>query len=613
MIATRVLLALGLLSAPLAAQEPCANTPAYSTCEFVFELSGQEAAAHPNPYLTVRLHAEFRSPRFRTLLMPAFWDGGQRMVVRFTPTEPGEWVYRITSNLASLEGKSGAFTAAASEAPGFIVPRNMHHWAWTEGNRPHLWMGDTCYRFLSLEDGLFRSIVDARAQQKFNHMRGLILSDETVSQAYPVPDRPDPAFFRRLDERVKYMNAKGITADLVLAAGNGLLSRTFPDWQKRERFVRYLAARYAPFNVTWQGVKDFENDPDGRPLLKEIGGLLKQQDPYQHPRTADPAVTSAPLLPDGWMNYVAYQTADDQIGAVEHQLYGVPFVNLGFGCEDSGAGKRQPRDVDSDAFRHRLWNATMNGQYVTFCNTGTFGGAKSPVDAKYLESPGAHQMGAWFELFSGTRHWELEPYFDVDGGRAVALEGVEYIVYVEKPGPIELLVEKHGYDVAWINPITGERLKEKKGFKGEHFTAEPPDKSHDWVLHVSREGHKEGMRSYKFESRQIVLQEIEQSIAKVPFEIEQPAQDTLTVGQPAPYAAKIKRDTRATRSVMWLWTGEVTAARQGYRVLGVGQKGTLAVPPGLTGQYPAPLLMRLYGMNANGKVYGLDRSYQVSK
>ena len=158
----------------------------------------------------------------------------------------------------------------------------------------------------------------------------------------------------------------------------------------------------------------------------------------------------------------------------------------------------------------------MDGQYPTFANTGTYGG-KSPADAKYLDSPGARQMTVWYEFFSGTRHWELEPYFDVDGGRALALEGVEYIVYVEKSRPLELLVEKHGYDVAWINPATGERIKQKD-FKGEHFTGQAPDATHDWVLQVSRESRKESMlRSYKFESREIAMQEVELNPTKVPF------------------------------------------------------------------------------------------------
>src|SRR5512132_4237453 len=44
-----------LLAVPFAAraQAPCENTPAYSTCEIVFELAEKDAAAHPKPYSTV--------------------------------------------------------------------------------------------------------------------------------------------------------------------------------------------------------------------------------------------------------------------------------------------------------------------------------------------------------------------------------------------------------------------------------------------------------------------------------------------------------------------------------------------------------------------------------
>ena len=107
----------------LAAQEPCANTPAYTPCEFTFDLSDADAAAHPNPYLTVRLQIEFRSPRFRTYLMPAFWDGGRRMVVRFTPTEGGEWTYRITSNIAALENETGHVPRRRVRGAGLHPPR----------------------------------------------------------------------------------------------------------------------------------------------------------------------------------------------------------------------------------------------------------------------------------------------------------------------------------------------------------------------------------------------------------------------------------------------------------------------------------------------------------
>src|SRR5438270_10704434 len=132
-----LLLLLGLRAL---AQTPCEGTQAYSPCEIAFDLTQADLAAHSNPYLSVQLHAEFRSPHFRTFLMPAYWDGGRKMIFRFTPTEAGEWIYRVTSNLSGLDGKQGKFNASESSSPGFIKPANIHHWA-TDNKKPHLWMG----------------------------------------------------------------------------------------------------------------------------------------------------------------------------------------------------------------------------------------------------------------------------------------------------------------------------------------------------------------------------------------------------------------------------------------------------------------------------------------
>ena len=381
---------------------------------------------------------------------------------------------------------AGSFTAAASGSPGFIQPAEVRHWAYTERNLAHLWMGATELRFASLPETEFRAVADARAAQKFNHLRGLAFA-EGPDGAYQSADAPSLEWFRRLDQRIRYLNQKGIAADLILAPRPAAIFILFTTHDQRLRFARYLAARYGAFNITWQGVQEFESDPDARALLREIGAALGEADPYRHPRTTGARITSAPFLDDHWMDFVAYGPgADSGVGAVEHQLYGVPFVNLEFAREDSGGGKPAPQELDPDAFRHRLWNATMDGQYPTYANTGE--------GARYLNSPGARAMTAWFNFFSGARHWELEPYFDVDGGRALALEGVEYLVYVEKPGPVEMDVQKHSYEVVWTDPADGTTVRRK--YSGEHFTSEPPDKIHDWVLHLLREGTMAGMASH---------------------------------------------------------------------------------------------------------------------
>jgi hypothetical protein len=606
--------ALFALAPTLPAQPGCPPTPTYSPCDIVLELPDSDAAAHPNPYLSVELHAEFRSPRHRTLSMPGFWDGGRRFLIRFSPTDPGPWDFRITSNVKALSGHAGQFTATDSGSPGFLRPDNVHHFSHTEIRRPHLWMGDTSYRFAWIDRALFDTIIEKRAAQNFNHIRGLVMhNDDRLRKAFTDPDHPNHEHFRELDQRILAMNRKGIFADLVLASDQNHLAELMPQWQQRERFIRYLVARYSAMMITWQGVQEFEEYKDGRALLKEIGLLLKKLDPYQHPRSTHTVRTSAPLLADGWMNYVTYQSSDNALGAIERQLLMAPLVNSEFAYEDSGAGRSHPHHTDSDTFRRRLWNATMNGQYPTFGNTGTYGGRNFEVDAKFLDSPGARAMTAWHEFFSRTRFWELEPYFEVDGGRALALTGIEYIVYLEKPGPIELVTEKKGYEVYWFRPSTGEIIKEKKDYKGERFSGSPPDTSSDWVLHLSRDGRKEGMlKSWKFESRPVFRQEVERNPQRVPFEIVEPSSEVLTAGQPCAFAVKLKRETRATSSMLYLWTAEATADGQGYRVIATGDKGQFTIPASLARNFPAVVNLRLLGMNLNGKVYSLDRVMRLS-
>jgi hypothetical protein len=498
----------------------------------------------------VDLRAEFRSPKHKTYLINAFRDGDRRMVLRFAPTEVGAWDYKITSSVSRLDGQTGQLTATESTAAVFIRNANVHHFA-TEDRSPHLWMGTAIGAFASIPRAEFDRVVEQRAQEKFNHLRVTIEQGTDLSEAA---------------SRIRAINAKGIIADIVLGA-------VPQDAPARTNYVTDMVARFTAFNITWAGSTDFEKMPKGRSIAKEAGQLIAKLDAYTHARTTMAAVTSAPTTGDGWVNILSYGTADADVGAVEHQFFQLPGINTGIRT------------------RQDLWNATMNGQYPA-------------------SGSGPH-MKAWFEFMSQSRYWELEPYFDVDGGRALALDGVEYIVYVEKPALVELSVEKHSYDVAWMNPATGEIIK-GKDYNGEHFTGEPPDKIHDWVLRVSREGRKEGMlKSYKFDSRPVPVQDVEQNPQRVPFEIVAPEGDEISLSRPPKFSLNIKRSSRATRSLLVEWQGEVVVEGEGYRVVGTGKEGTLDIPKGLASKFPAVLSLRVALLNANGKAYSLDRVFRL--
>jgi hypothetical protein len=107
------------------------------------------------------------------------------------------------------------------------------------------------------------------------------------------------------------------------------------------------------------------------------------------------------------------------------------------------------------------------------------------------------------------------------------------------------------------------------------------------------------------------MQEIERNAQRVPFTVEKPAEDTLPAGKAIPFEAKITRETRASRAMLFLWTAEATADNQGYRVIGTGASGTFTIPKSIAKNYPAVVNLRLYGLNANGKVYAIDRVIRV--
>lgn len=379
---------------------------------------------------------------------------------------------------------------------------------------------------------------------------------------------------RAIAERIREINARGIVADVRLAWVPATRA-------ERERYVTEIVSRYAPFNMTWTGLPPFEDRLGSAAIAREVGQLIARLDPYKHIRTTGAAMTSSTFAGDRerdgqpWLNVLSYGTPDPNVGAVEHEFYALPAVNEGIRS------------------RADLWNAAMNGQYPS-----------APTDAPATQ--------IWHDFMKTTRYWEMLPYYDLEGGRAIALPDVEYIVYVEKPGPVTVNIEQRGYKVEWLNPATGERVK-AKDYKGKQFTGEPPAGAHDWVLHLFADGRLESLlKSYKFESRAPQVQEIETKAAEIPYEIARPTGDVAPGIAPL-YDLKINRQTKATSRLLVLWIAENIASGEGARVAGTGTQGTMAWPPALTARAPGVVSLRVMILNAYGKAYLLDRAASLTQ
>lgn len=576
-------LALAALSVPLVGAPPPLCTSGAHTflpCELSFDLKPDDG----QPYQTSLLRVEFRSPSHTTYLLPAFSDGGS-LRVRFSPTEAGQWAYHVLSDIARYHDKEETFNAADSGLAGMVGVANLRHW-WTTGKKPHLWIAAAA-PFLTINQTEWETWLDARKHDGFTHIRGTLLTNSASLKPLDSNGQPNPAYFDALDQRLLAAAARGFTLDLVLADDSFLKTGALADFNQQDDLIRFLCARYAGLNTTWQGIEHFEDVPNGRALLKSLYTLVQKYDGLNHPCSTDARDSSFPLLADGWQNYLVEASPDAQLGAVEHQFTQEPEIHV-------------VTATTPDAFRRELWNATTSGEYPSV----SFESLQNEANVKAVQT--------WVRVLSGTRHWEFEPYFDVAGARAVGLNEVEYLAYAQKPGIVEITLPRHKYNPSWVNPITGEEL-ELKDYKGEVFSRPTPDNARDWILQVPREGKKESMlKYYYFESEDAPVQEPETDSARMPFEITEPTGDTIGSREPVPFAIKITRANRASRQMQYAWWGEVVASGQGLRLLALGSKGTLSIPSELKTALGATLHLRLLAINALGKAYELNRVYRLN-
>lgn len=578
-------LALCFLMRPLAAAVPGCSDGArtFLPCELRFTWTGSELPSDVDTYRDDTINVEFRSPNHKTYLMRAYASDVHTLSVRFSPTEPGAWTYHVTSPIKRYDDQEQSFQVADSGLPGFVSVANLRHWR-TTNKQPHLWISATAPPW-SMGSTEYESWLDARKKDGFTHIRFIAMTNGRPVKPILNSGKPNSEYFAALDARLLPAAQRGFVLDLILASSDFAGSGPLSDWNTRDPLMRYMVARYGGLNVTWQGIEHFEDVAHARDLLKGMAESLKKYDMIGHPCSTDARNSSSPLVPDHWMDFLIEASPHPELGAVEHQFTTQPEVHV-------------VSSAAPDQFRHEIWNATTNGEYLSI----PYQAIENPANAKAI--------AVWSNVISNTRHWELEPYFDVDGARAVGLNEVEYLAYADKPGVVEITLPKHKYNPVWVNPATGEEL-EMKDYRGEVFSQQTPGGSKDWVLQVPREGHKEMMlKYYYFESEDPPVQEPEVDPSKAPFAIVDPEGDSIHAIAPPPYSIKLTRANRASRTMQYVWWGEIVAGGEGARLLGIGADGTLQVPQSFQ-QVGAMLNVRLLAINANGKAYELDRVYQL--
>jgi len=335
-----------------------------------FELS----ADAPEPF-AVELTATFEHESGRTIAaLPGFYDGDGRWGVRFSPTRPGTWRGRTTCEVEALNDVElpalKCEETVDTNLRGVLGadPARARRLAWATGE-PFVPIGFECDWLFSLHqrsEADFARLVDLLRERGFNYIVTNVyahtgFSDASLDFVYGPPDlyvfggtndEPDHAtlnvdFFRRFDEMMRQLQARGITAHLMIHVQNKHVNWPVRYSPEDDRYWRYVVARYQAFgNVVWDVSKECHN------YVGEFGhvayplsrvAMIRHHDAYGHLVTAhDPFVRSAgrsgPL--DDACDYVSDQVhlgdtdAYNREAARRFRMLGRPYLNIEYGYEE---------------------------------------------------------------------------------------------------------------------------------------------------------------------------------------------------------------------------------------------------------------------------------------
>ncbi len=348
---------------------------------FELVLAGPSAG---NPFVGVQFSATFQYLH-RRIHADGFYDGDGVFRVRFMPDTPGAWQYVTHSNVPALDGVAGAFACepAIGHNHGPVRVAGQYHFAYADG-APYYPIGTTCYAWTHQPNALQEQTLSTLKAAPFNKLRMCVFPkhyrfNENEPDLYPFERRADgawdftrfnPAFFRRLEGRVRDLGEIGIQADIILFHPYdrwGFAAMTLEeDW----RYLRYIIARLAAHrNVWWSMANEYDLMKKSVSDWDALFQCVQECDPYQHLRSVHNwqhlnAHDNQKFYDHGkpWVTHASVQHAHLDLVGTWRALYRKPVV-VDECCYEgdipNGWGNISARELV-----HRFWEGTVRGGYV---------------------------------------------------------------------------------------------------------------------------------------------------------------------------------------------------------------------------------------------------------
>ena len=339
-----------------------------------------------NPYVQVTLSAAFTQGG-RRLDVPGFYDGDGVYKIRFGPPTVGEWCYQTHSNRSELDGKTGAFTVSPA-SPGNHGPVQVHKTFYLRyaDATPYFQIGTTCYAWIHQTPELQQRTLETLATSPFNKIRFCVFPKSyTYNQNEPELfafrrkadgtfdfDRPDPAFWHHLEQRILDLQRLGIEADLILWHPYDRWGFSEMSKDRDDRYLRYCIARLAAYRNVWWSLAN-EYDLMAPAAMKNHRGnkemadwdrffaILQQEDPFARLR----GIHNCRGFYDHskpWVTHCSIQSSDFDHMPEWRERYRKPVVYDE--CRYEGNVPQGWGNLDAREMTRRFWLGTIGGCYV---------------------------------------------------------------------------------------------------------------------------------------------------------------------------------------------------------------------------------------------------------
>ena len=396
-----------------------------------------------NPIVDVNLSATFQSGG-TSLTIPGFYDGEGIYRIRFSPPTTGQWRWRTNSSASALDGRQGMVEcvppARGNHGPVRITA-DGYHFAYADG-MPYRPIGTTCYSWAQQNNARCAETLATLKTSPFNKIRMCVfpnvkaMAEDPFVRTGPGPRdwdraRPDPAYFRRFEERLEQLGALGIEADVILFHPYNK-ARGFSDMNRAddERYLRYVAARLGAYRHVWWSMA---NEYDGIKSKKtadwdHLFQILQAADPHDRLRSIH-QINDYYDHRQPWITHASIQNGSvvlDDARAQPHRNFAQKAVIFDEVLYE-GNSERRWGQLTGEELVTRFWWGTIAGTYVghseAFSEPGKTDGSWLGQGGKLVGTsaprihflrriieagprPGIEPIETWYEYHLGGKPFE---------------------------------------------------------------------------------------------------------------------------------------------------------------------------------------------------------------